>query len=74
MMQTIRFDDRDWFEMNHVRDDNGRIVSREEFELRRDFLEALRNHNGTQRGNVAQGVMQTLLFGGLIWAAALFIG
>ena len=73
MMQTIRFEDRDWFERDFVRDDNGRIVPREEFEVRRDFLEALRNHNDSKRPHVVQSLLQTLLLGGLVWAAAMFI-
>lgn len=72
-METMRFEDREWLEREFVRDDNGRIVPREEFEIRTELREALRSHNEASGSNFFLGLVQTVLLGGLIWGAALLM-
>ncbi len=73
LMQTLRFEDRDWLERNFVRDHNGRIVSRDEYEVREDFREALRSHNSQERPTPLVAIVQSLLLGGVIWSAAMLL-
>ena len=73
-MQTLRFEDRDWFEREFVRDDNGRIVPRDEYEVRVEFREALRRYNNPENHTKFWSILQTALLGGIIWGAALILG
>ena len=72
-MQTLRFEDREWLEREYVRDDNGRLVPRQDYEDRVEFREALRQHNSPDRPGRVQSLLQSLLLGGIIWGAAMLI-
>ncbi len=73
-MQTLRFEDRDWLSDEYVRDENGRLIPRQEFEDRREFREILKEYNDPERPSRVQSIMQSLLLGGVIWVAAMLIG
>lgn len=72
-MQTIRFDDRDWFAREFVRDENGRVIPRDDYEAMLEFREVLNLHNRSQQVNRMRGVMTATLFGGLIWGIAMLV-
>lgn len=73
-MQTLRFEDRDWLSNEYVRDDNGRLIPRQDYEDRLEFREILREHNDPERPSRVQSILQSLLLGGVIWGAAMLIG
>ncbi len=72
-MQTIRFDDRDWFAREFVRDENGRVIPRDDYEAMLEFKEVLNLHNRNQQVNRMRGVITATLFGGLIWGIAMLL-
>ena len=72
-MQTLRFEDRDWFAREFVRDENGRVVPREDYEAMMEFKEVLDLHNRSSQVRNVRGVMTATFFGGLIWGIAMLL-
>ena len=72
-MQTLRFDDRDWLSEEYVRDDNGRLITREEYDDRVGLKEALFAHNSAGQTTAVRHLLQTALIGGMIWALTALI-
>ncbi|MCB0712130.1 MAG: hypothetical protein KDD67_07355 [Ignavibacteriae bacterium] len=72
-MQTLHFEDRDWFAREFVRDENGRVVPREDYEAMLEFKEILDLHNKNHQVRTMRGVMTATLYGGLIWGIAMLL-
>ena len=73
IMQTLRFEDRDWLTRDYVRDDNGRLIARDEYEAKAELREVLALHNGAPQAKTAKNVINATLLGGLIWAVMVLL-